>query len=62
MIANLKAKDEGIEQLQENGLVPKVMEGKHGDSLHKVHFSISKKRAWLGQPQLIEGLEKMLGE
>ena len=58
MVGDIEAIDEPILALEENGLVLKIMEGLQDYLSCKIRFSKNKKRAWLGQPHLIENLCK----
>ena len=50
------------EELKKNGLVPKVTESLQDHLLCAIWFSKDKKKSWLGQPFLIESLEKKFGK
>ena len=58
MIGNVEAIDGAITSLKENRLVLKIVEGLQDYLSCKIKFSMDKKRAWLGQPHLIENLIK----
>ena len=58
MIINGEVIDEALVALKENGLVQKVVEGLQNYLSCIVRFLLDKKRAWLGQPYLIESLKK----
>ena len=58
IVENVKAIDDAILDLKNNGLVFKVMEGLQDYLSCEIIFSEDKKRAWLRQPHLIENMEK----
>ena len=61
MTGDIEAIDNTITALKENWLVLKVVEGLQDFLSCKVKLSVDKKRACLGQPHLIENLEKKFG-
>ena len=62
MVGDIEAIDVAIVDLQENGLVFKIVKELQDYLSCKVKFSGGKKQAWLGQPHLIENLKKKFGE
>ena len=60
MVRNPEAIDEVVELLQENGLVLKVVNGLQDYISCEIRFSQNMKKAWLGEPYLLESL-KMFG-
>ena len=60
MVGDSKAIDDAITAIKENGLVLEIVEGLQDYLFFEVKFSAEKRRAWLGQPHLIENLEKSL--
>ena len=61
-VAKPKGKWWGNGGLKKNGLVLKVMEGLQDYFSLKMKFSLDNKRTWLGQPHLIEKVEKKFDE
>ena len=58
MVGDIDAIDNAIAALKENGLVLNMVEGLQDYLSCDVKFSTDKKRAWLGEPHLIENLVK----
>ena len=58
IIGNITTIDNAIEALKNKGLVLKIAEGLQDYFSCKIQFSIDKQRAWLGQPHLIQNMEK----
>ena len=58
MVSNINAIDATVTTLKQNGLVLKIMEGLQNCLFCKIRFSTDKNRAWLGQPHLINNLDK----
>ena len=61
MMGDDKAIADAMTALKENGLVLKIVGGLQDFLSCKVKFSVNKNRAWLGQPHLIEIIEKKFG-
>ena len=61
LVGHPAAIEETIELLKENGLVLKVEDDLHDYLSCEIQFSPDKKKAWLGQPHLINKLEKKFG-
>ena len=62
IVGNHEATDEAIEILQKYGLGFTVVEGLQNYFFCGVKFSMDKKIGWLGQPHIMECLEKKFGE
>ena len=62
IVGDVKAIDNTITALKNNGLILKVVEGLQDYLSCEIKFSEDKKRAWLGQPYLIKNMEKKFGE
>ena len=62
MINSTIETDVALKQLQENGLVLKVVIRLQDHLSHEIRFSLDKKKAWLGQRYLFEILEKKFGK
>ena len=58
MVGDVKAIDDAISALKNNGLVLKVMEGLQDYLSCKIKFSKDKKSAWLGKSHLKKEYEK----
>ena len=56
MVGGVYAIEKVITALKINGLVLKIVEGPHDYLYCEVRFSSGEKRAWLGQPHLIESM------
>ena len=61
MVGEMAAIDDAIAALKSSGLVLKVMEGLQDYLSCEIKYPNDKKRAWLGQPHLIENLENKFG-
>ena len=61
LVGHPAAIEETIELLKENGLILKIEDDLHDYLSCEIQFSPDKKKAWLGQPHLIDNLEKKFG-
>ena len=62
MVGDIKAIDDAIAALKNNGLVLKIVEELQDYLSYKVKFLMDKKRGWLGQAHVIKNLEKKYGK
>ena len=62
MRGNMATMDNAIEALKNKGLLLKIVKGRQDYLSCRIKFSKDKKRAWLGQPNLIKTMEKKFGK